>query len=475
MLFRTRSVRRFVLFLIDIITMIVSFLLSWFIRFKDLHSWYTLDQYHDLFIMILITIFLCYTLIFLFWDGHRIPIMRQGPILKFVYVLQNQVILLGMLVLFLYLVQEGYNVSRYVVGVMFVINIFLNYLTRSLYGAWIIKVAGKGINATNIMIISTSYEVKKIIEDFEKNKDELFNISCLTILDKDMVGKSIKGIPVVGNLDNYKNTHRQNVYDEVFIRIPYSFELKLKKMINDFEDMGVTVNLNVEIFNIDSHVKKIREFGDYQVVSFAEVEHDPASLLVKRIVDVIGAIVGLVLCGIATLIVGPIIKITSPGPIFFSQTRIGINGRRFQMYKFRSMYADAEARKKELMEKNEMQGLMFKMENDPRITPIGNFIRKTSIDELPQFWNVLRGDMSIIGTRPPTVDEYEQYKNYHMRRLSIKPGITGMWQVSGRSDIQNFEEVVKLDLKYIDNWSLLMDVKILFQTVWTVIFGRGAK
>ena len=152
-----------------------------------------------------------------------------------------------------------------------------------------------------------------------------------------------------------------------------------------------------------------------------------------------------------------------------------MNGRYFYIYKFRSMYKDAEERKKALMEKNEMKGLMFKMTDDPRITKVGKFIRKTSIDELPQFFNVLIGDMSLVGTRPPTVDEFKQYESYHKRRLSMKPGITGMWQVSGRSDIEDFEEVVKLDLQYIDNWSIGLDIKILFKTVGAVFKRGGAR
>ena len=139
------------------------------------------------------------------------------------------------------------------------------------------------------------------------------------------------------------------------------------------------------------------------------------------------------------------------------------------------MYVDAEERKKELMDRNEMNGLMFKMENDPRITRVGRFIRRTSIDELPQFFNVLKGDMSLVGTRPPTVDEYRQYESHHKRRLSMKPGITGLWQVSGRSDIENFEDVVKLDVQYIDHWSLGLDLKLLCKTVAVVFAGRGAR
>ena len=145
------------------------------------------------------------------------------------------------------------------------------------------------------------------------------------------------------------------------------------------------------------------------------------------------------------------------------------------MCKLRSMYADAEDRKEELRQQNEMRGLMFKIHDDPRITKVGKFIRRTSIDELPQFWNVLRGEMSLVGTRPPTIDEYEQYQSHHKRRLSMKPGITGLWQVSGRSRIENFEDVVALDNKYIDNWSFWLDIRLLLQTVAVVLSGHGAE
>lgn len=210
----------------------------------------------------------------------------------------------------------------------------------------------------------------------------------------------------------------------------------------------------------------------------------PLQLLVKRIMDICGGFVGLLFTGIATLFLAPAIYIASPGPIFFSQVRIGKNGRKFKIYKFRSMYMDAEERKKELMDKNEMQGLMFKMDADPRIIGsgpdgtkkgLGWFIRKTSLDEFPQFWNVLKGDMSLVGTRPPTVDEWNQYDYHHRARMAIKPGITGMWQVSGRSDITDFEEVVRLDREYIEKWNLGLDIKILFKTVMVVFKGSGSK
>ena len=198
-------------------------------------------------------------------------------------------------------------------------------------------------------------------------------------------------------------------------------------------------------------------------------------IILKRILDLVGAAAGCVILLITTVILTPIIKLESPGPVFFAQKRVGRNGRIFKMYKFRSMYADAEERKKELMEQNEMNGLMFKMENDPRITKVGRFMRRTSLDEFPQFINILKGDMSLVGTRPPTLDEFELYNPYHKKRLSFRPGLTGMWQVSGRSDITDFEEIVRHDVEYIDNWSFMLDIKILLKPVLAVFKGSGAK
>ena len=191
--------------------------------------------------------------------------------------------------------------------------------------------------------------------------------------------------------------------------------------------------------------------------------------------DILGAIVGLVFTIILTPFIALAIKLDSTGPVFFAQKRVGKNGRYFKLYKFRSMYLDAEERKKDLLTQNEIDGPMFKVEHDPRITKVGAFLRKTSLDELPQFYNILIGNMSLVGTRPPTVDEFNQYELYFRRRLSIKPGLTGLWQVSGRSDITNFKEVVKFDLEYIDNWSLTLDVRILLMTIWVVIMKKGAR
>lgn len=199
--------------------------------------------------------------------------------------------------------------------------------------------------------------------------------------------------------------------------------------------------------------------------------HPSVRSLVKRFIDIVGAIVGLVITGIIFIPIALAIKLSSPGPIFFSQTRCGWMGKKFRMWKFRSMFADAEERKK-LIE-NQASGAFFKNDNDPRITKIGNLLRRTSLDELPQFWNVLKGDMSLVGTRPPTSEEVETYQIPEWQRLDVKPGMTGEWQVNGRSQVRNFEDVIKLDLKYQHHWSLVYDMKLILKTI-LIIFNKNS-
>ena len=251
--------------------------------------------------------------------------------------------------------------------------------------------------------------------------------------------------------------------------------------------MGLTVHLSLDAVERPMSGKKhVERIGEYTVVTSSINMASPKQMLYKRLMDLAGGFVGCIITLFLIIIIGPMIYLKSPGPIFFSQVRIGQNGKKFKIYKFRSMYMDAEERKAELMKNNKMNGLMFKMDYDPRIIGsekrgkdgkpkgIGNFIRKTSLDEFPQFWNVLKGDMSLVGTRPPTVDEWEKYELHHRIRMATKPGITGMWQVSGRSDITDFEEVVRLDTEYIEHWSIGLDIKILLKTVLAVLKNDGA-
>lgn len=314
----------------------------------------------------------------------------------------------------------------------------------------------------------------------EKQADENGNITVMASEEYETV-REISGVPVVANMDNFIEWVRSASIDEVFINLPYNYQHDMKKSIEEIESMGITVHINLpSLENIveESEFDNVEcaMFGGYPTATLSASE--PLSLtmsFLKRLMDIAGGLAGLLISLPIIAITAIPLLIESPGPLIFKQPRVGKNGRIFNIYKLRSMYVDAEERKKELMDENKMEGLMFKMDNDPRITKVGKFIRKTSIDELPQFWNVLKGDMSLVGTRPPTVDEFEQYESHHKRRLSMRPGITGMWQVCGRSDIQNFEEVVKLDVKYIDNWSLWLDIKILLKTFGVVLRGSGAE
>ncbi len=279
----------------------------------------------------------------------------------------------------------------------------------------------------------------------------------------------------LGSVEDLEELIKKHNIDQIYVMQKSEVPLpEVQKYIDICVDMGVTVRLVIDFYKRRRANSYVSTVGTYPVVTYHTISLNNYEQIIKRIIDFIGGLVGIVLFSPIMLITAIFIKLDSPGPVVFKQIRVGQNGRRFRIYKFRSMYIDAEERKKELMAQNEIEGgQMFKMKDDPRITKVGKFIRKTSIDELPQFFNVFQGTMSLVGTRPPTLDEVEKYQRTQWRRISIKPGITGLWQVSGRSSIKTFEEVVLLDTEYIDNWNLLLDVKIILKTV-VVLFQKGS-
>ncbi len=279
-------------------------------------------------------------------------------------------------------------------------------------------------------------------------------------------------VPVVGTEEDLIEFCRRNIVDDVLF---YNCPVQTNRYSETLYNMGIRVHVNLVNME-DNYLKyQVNTINGIMVLSTSIIQSTTWQRAMKRLMDIIGGIVGCLITCIIAIFVAPVIKIQAPGPVFFSQTRVGRNGRPFKIYKFRSMYVDAEERKKELMEQNKMQGLMFKMDNDPRIYPFGHFLRRTSLDEFPQFFNVLKGNMSLVGTRPPTLDEYTQYEPEHKSRLAMKPGITGLWQVSGRSNITDFEEVVRLDNEYIRNWSLSLDIKILLKTIVVVLRRSGSE
>ena len=370
---------------------------------------------------------------------------------------------------------KGYYYSRQIFLVAWLFSILFCFGFRCIWKKLLIRNSETRSDERNVLLVTTSQKAREAVSWLNESCIKDYKLVGLVFTDTASPGLKIGDYPVFGRIDGDTSYLRENVIDEVLVQLPIGMTLE-EKYINMFVKTGLTVHVDLDIPAGVSSNYSVENFAGKVVLTRGMKLVSPGEMFVKRLMDICGALVGLLLTGLVSIFVIPAIKIADPGPAFFSQVRVGKNGRRFKIYKFRSMYMDAEERKAELMSQNEMQGPMFKMENDPRIIKgIGDFIRKTSIDELPQFWNVLNGTMSLVGTRPPTVNEYEQYEMEHLKRVSIKPGITGMWQTSGRNEITDFEEVVRLDTEYITNWSLGLDIRLLFKTVMVVFKREGSK
>lgn len=440
----------------DLVAIGISFALATYIRFGNFRD---MGDKGIHFQVCLVFLLFC-TIYSFFIDWNRNFLRRS--ILKEIYaVLQYNVLMLLVTQTIMYFLKWADVFSRGVMIYFAIINSVISLLLHLL-----IKNAMKlhyksDQSKVKLLVITEKNMISKVEETLMANLDISYQI-VQTIAAEDMQPDFLQKATLMA-------------LDEVFIYAPELPQKKVQEIINSFDEMGVNCHYCVELPGTHAERSKIDDFGSYSVITYTRFQSSYKRLLIKRVMDIAGGLVGMLITLIFFPFVAIAIKADSPGPVLFSQVRIGRNGRRFKIYKFRSMYMDAEERKKELEKQNEMQGLMFKMENDPRITRVGKFIRKTSIDELPQFYNVLKGDMSLVGTRPPTEDEFEKYNQYYRRRISMTPGLTGLWQVSGRSEIENFDDVVKYDLQYIDNWSLTLDIKILLRTVYVVVAGRGSK
>ncbi len=453
--------------ILDIICLQMAFVLSYIIRL-EFSSPYSNEPYERLAIL-LVLVEIC---VIFFTEPYK-GVLRRTRVQELKAVVINcTIVFLGLLV-YMYGTKQSETYSRQILFVYWGISIVISYIGHCGLKIWVRQRFIKEKNMSVMIIVTTSEQVEACVKNFEDNRYREYVVSGIVVVDKPMEGEVIRGVPVVANSDNFFEYVRTNVVDEVFINgnTIASSEALAEKLL----EMGVTVHFKLVHESKLMSNCVVEECGRYFVLTSSMRIATPRQLLFKRCMDILGSLIGLIFMGIAFLVFAPLIKLQSPGPVFFSQVRIGKNGRQFKIYKFRSMYMDAEERKMDLLGENEMEGLMFKMEDDPRIFPVGKFMRKFSIDELPQFWNILKGDMSLVGTRPPTTDEFEQYEAHHRARLGIKPGLTGMWQVSGRSNITNFEEVVKLDTYYITKWSLALDVKILLKTVQVVLTGAGSE
>ncbi len=433
---------------------------------------------------LLVVVALIDALVMVFFDSMR-NVTRRGALSEMIQTIRHSATVFALATMYMFVLKTGDYFSRSFFIIAYFIYIVLSYVGRVLWKAMINKHGSPMWKRGKMIVVSNAEGAEKIMMRLINNNVEGYDIVGV-VFDKPSDIKEVCGVPVVGELEGISDYLCQQWIDAVYIDCP-STDPQISKLMDDCRQMALPVHYHVASMSQKGAKQFAEKVGGTLVVTTTINYASPLQMFAKRCLDILGGIVGSLIAILIILVVGPIIKIQSPGPILFKQERIGKNGKRFKILKIRSMYMDADERKKELMEKNRVKdGMMFKLDFDPRVignkelpdgtrkTGIGEFIRKTSLDEFPQFFNVLFGQMSLVGTRPPTVDEWQKYKFHHRARLACKPGITGMWQVSGRSEITDFEEVVKLDTQYINNWSFGLDIKILFKTVGAVLRSDGA-
>jgi exopolysaccharide biosynthesis polyprenyl glycosylphosphotransferase len=463
--------------ILDLICLELAFYFAYWFRHRDTFLFFP-SMYVKLGILLAI-----FDVVAIFFSQSYKHVLHRDRWQELVAVIQHVSIIELMLLLYEYVAKEAELFSRTVFLLSWAVAVLCIWLVRTCWKNILRRNILKGKNKSNMLIITSGEHITTCIKQLREKEYRDFEISAVALLNEDTKPERIDAnIPILYGYEPLVEYIRKDIVDEVYIDI-FRDKAELEKLMDMFLKMGVTVHIGMGFLPSGLPNLFMEKIGTAQAITTTIKTATGLEITLKRLMDILGGAVGLLLTGIAYIFVAPAIKKASPGPVFFKQQRVGKNGRIFHIYKFRSMYLDAEERLKELMAQNEMQGLMFKMENDPRIIGsekgpgkgIGNFIRKTSIDELPQFWNILKGDMSLVGTRPPTVGEYEQYDLHHKIRLSMKPGLTGMWQTSGRNEITDFEEVVKLDAEYIHKWSIWLDIRLLFKTVKVVLERKGSK
>ncbi|MCR5532168.1 MAG: sugar transferase [Lachnospiraceae bacterium] len=477
----------------DLIVLQVSFILAYKIRHGMNLSPYEVDTYRSLALVFIVIDLL---VIVLFNTMHNV--VKRGFLREIIQSFRHALLVLLLMTLYLFSMQSGDTFSRITVYLTSGFHFVFGYVIRMLWRP-VIRHINKRRPKDTMILIADEKQVPEIVT--RTSSLDGFRYTGLILSNRNATGEEIAEIPVVSGLADAAEYICRERVDEVFF---YSAQMsdcnsatgtegvssadvqgQINVLVEQCRQMAIPVHIRLPLSNVGGKTF-IEKVGGYDVLTTTANYAAPWKLALKRLIDILGGLVGSIMALIIMLIVGQKIKKESPGPILFKQTRIGLNGKKFTMYKLRSMYMDAEERKQELMNQNLVSdGMMFKMDFDPRIignkiedgkqvTGIGEKIRSSSLDEFPQFFNILKGEMSLVGTRPPTEDEWEKYKYHHRARLATKPGLTGMWQVNGRSKVTDFEEVVKLDTEYINNWSMRLDLIILVKTFFAVLKKDGA-
>ncbi len=454
--------------ILDLLALIVAFLLAYEARLKT-GGVGRFEEYRWL-LFIILPVWYVVSRRFGLYSSQRLQ-----PLVSIAWVLiKVQVVTVTISASLIYLL-EPRGVSRLLLCYFILFSLCFLMVTK--VGGWLVLrlIRKLGYNYRNIIVVGCSDKALEFIRLIEGHRHWGLNFIGIVTAAEEIPEENLSRYPLLGRLDDLVEICKDNPIDEVVFCLSKDYLPLLDAYVRELEVLGVTVRMVLDLFDLQQSKTELSLFHDeIPILTFHSKMLDANQLMLKRGMDIVGALVGLVLTGVMLPFIALTIKLDSPGPLFFGQKRVRENGRLFTCWKFRSMSRDADEQKKELLLHNEMSGAMFKMLNDPRVTRVGSFLRKTSLDELPQFWNVLRGEMSLVGTRPPTPDEVATYDNWHRRRISIKPGITGLWQVSGRSRIADFDEVVRLDLLYIDTWSIWSDLKIICKTFLVVARHHGS-
>ena len=456
--------------ILDYICLIISFLIAYSIRIGNLSTLYRNDQYR----LLLIVMILANMCVDFFTEPYK-NILRRGFIKELkselMYVLFN----VALLSIILFVSHQGTTYSRLMISSTYLIFALISYMARQLRKNYIHRKSRTSIKKSNkkMLIISDQKHINTALDRINKYNFEMYEIDGICLTDVDKENEEINGYKVVANRKDVLSYICHKWIDEVFIAI--ELNRVPNEILKGLAIAGVSTNILINrLEEFEGQEQAVKKMFNANVLSTSVKSRSNYQIAMKRLMDLVGGMIGSLLTIILAVFLGPAIYLKSPGPIFYRQERIGLNGRKFYMYKFRSMVTNADELKESLMAQNRIKdGMMFKVKDDPRIIPgIGEFIRKTSLDEFPQFFNVVIGDMSLVGTRPPTVDEWVKYKLEHRIRMSIKPGITGLWQINGRSKITDFDKVIEYDTKYINNWSLALDIEILIKTVLVLLSKR---
>ena len=457
--------------LLDIVTIIVAFLGGYWVRY-DLR-WF-LDIAYDAPLSAYLPFLILYVILtplFFVVDG----VYRTWPRswMDQVYRITNATAKVTVLMLAITFVFRPRYYSRAMLIEVGLLTILLLALVRGAEGLAIAYLRRRGIGIKRVVIVGAGEIGRTVMRTIVARPDLGYRVVGFVDDNPEKGYTDIGRFKALGPLDNLPAVLDEEQPDEVIITLPWMYHRKIMGIVRECERRRVRPRIVPDLFQMSLTQVNVEDLGGVPLIGVRTVAISKGALLVKRLIDVTVAAVGLVLCAPLFLLIALAIRLDSPGPIIFRQTRVGLRGRHFEMYKFRSMHVGAEEQQDMLADLNEADGPIFKIRDDPRLTRVGRILRRLSLDELPQLVNVLRGEMSLVGPRPPIPAEVEKYQEWHKKRLEAPPGMTGLWQVSGRSRL-SFDEMVLLDIYYIENWSLWLDFKILMRTIPKVLLGEGA-